>query len=61
MSKADLLRFIQKVEQLQDLVASLDEIPSRRDRLSSCDTHDEVVEIARSWGFEIGRRWGEPS
>ena len=27
--------------------------------LIECKTHKQVVELAREWGFEIGRRWGE--
>ena len=59
MSEADLSKFIQKVEDLKALVSSLDKVPGRRKQLASCDRHDQVVELASSWGFEIGRRWGD--
>lgn len=59
MSREDLIHFIKKVEDLQALISSLDEFPLRREQLSSCRTHDEVVALAKSWGFEIGSRWGE--
>ena len=59
MAKKDLQRFLYKVEQLKEMVISLDEIPERRDLLEACGHHDEVVALAKSWGFEIGRRWGE--
>ncbi len=59
MAAEDLRRFLLKVEHLQQMVNSLDEFPSRKKMLESCENHDEVVELARNWGFEIGRRWGE--
>tara|TARA_Y100001968_G_scaffold281699_1_gene279084 strand:+ start:165 stop:344 length:180 start_codon:yes stop_codon:yes gene_type:complete len=59
MSKKDLQQFLFKVQQLQDLVLSLEQIPIRRDLLEACEDHDQVVSLAKSWGFDIGRRWGE--
>ena len=59
MAKEDLKRFLFKVQQLQELVNSLNEIPGRRELLEQCKDHDEVVNLAKTWGFEIGRRWGE--
>ncbi len=59
MSEEDLRKFILKVESLRELVASLNELPERRKQLSLCKTHNEVVELAKSWGYEIGRQWGE--
>ncbi len=59
MSEKDLERFLIKVESLNKLVESLDKIPKRRRLLAKCDSHDEVIKLAKSWGFEIGRRWGE--
>ena len=41
------------------MVSSLKAIPGRRELLLACKDHDEVVSLARSWGFEIGTRWGE--
>ena len=58
MSEEDLRKFILKVETLRHLVNSLDELPERRKQLSSCRTHQEVVDLASSWGYEIGRQWG---
>ncbi len=60
MADADLLRFLHKVEQLQQLVQSLESFPERRHELSACSNHNQVVSLAKKWGFEIGRRWGEP-
>ena len=59
MSKQDMENFIKKVDSLNKLLDSLNHYPKRADELSSCQTHDEVVELARTWGYEIGRRWGE--
>ncbi|MDC0302969.1 Nif11 domain/cupin domain-containing protein [bacterium] len=59
MAEHDLIRFIDKVGQLQALVQSLEADPQRRDQLASCSAHNQVVSLAKSWGFDIGRRWGE--
>jgi cupin 2 domain-containing protein len=59
LAEADLERFLDKVAQLNALVASLEEQPDRRQRFAACTEHNQVVQLARVWGFEIGRRWGE--
>ena len=59
MSKTELDLLLFKIAQLQLLKASLDKYPNRVTLLSQCETHDEVVALAKSWGFEIGRRWGD--
>ena len=59
MSEQDLSRFLHKVNQLQQLVHSLEADSQRRDALAACTNHNEVVALARSWGFEIASRWGE--
>lgn len=59
MAEQDLQRFLHKVEQLQLMVDSLEKLPDRRELLAACTDHNQVVELARSWGYEIGRRWGE--
>ncbi len=59
MAEEELKLFIQKVEQLCSMVNSLDEYPERRILLASCKKHQEVVDLAKSWGYEIGRRWGD--
>ena len=59
MSKNDLENFLEKVSQLNKLVESLEEVPGRKELLSACNNHDEVVSLTKSWGYEIGRRWGE--
>ncbi len=59
MTEEDLQKFLFKVENLKNLVQSLEELPERRSLLVSCETHDQVVDLAKSWGYEIGRRWGD--
>ncbi len=59
MAKEDLKKFLYKVEQLQQMVNSLNHFDDRRDLLAACEDHNQVVSLARSWGYEIGRRWGE--
>ncbi len=61
MSSKDLKQFLKKVEDLNDMVRSLDKFPDRKGNLAACKNHEEVVELAKSWGYEIGRRWGESS
>ena len=59
MAEQDLYRFLDKVQQLQKMIQSLETVPGRRQLLAACEDHNQVVKLARSWGFEIGRRWGE--
>lgn len=61
MAEQDLLLFLDKVAQLQQLARSVETDQERRQSLARCSDHNQVVALARSWGFEIGRRWGEPS
>jgi cupin 2 domain-containing protein len=60
MAAADLERFLEKIHQLNAFVALSERDPALREALIQCDHHHEVVDLARSRGFEIGRRWGEP-
>ena len=59
MAEEDLRKFIQKVDQLNKMINSLEEFPDRRQQLADCSNHYEVVKLAKSWGFLIGKRWGE--
>ncbi|MEB3321582.1 MAG: Nif11 domain/cupin domain-containing protein [Synechococcaceae cyanobacterium] len=59
MGEADLRRFLEKVRQLQEFVRLSESRPGLRSALTACSSHQEVVSLARVWGFEIGRRWGE--
>jgi len=59
MSKADLERFLYKIDQLNQLVEIIHKSPEKYKLLISCKTHEEVVELAKQWGYQIGKRWGE--
>lgn len=59
MADADLQRFLDKVRQLNAFVALSESDPLLRESLRRCSHHNDVVALARSHGFEIGRRWGE--
>ena len=60
MAEAQLQQFLEKVRQLNAFVALSEADPAFRQRLSDCASHQEVVELAGSCGFDIARRWGEP-
>ncbi len=59
MSKRDYEKFLNKIDQLNQLVELINCSPEKYQLIISCDTHDEVVELAKQWGYEIGKRWGE--
>lgn len=59
MAEADLQQFLEKVRQLNAFVALSEQDPQLRQALSDCSTHHQVVDLARSRGFDIGRRWGD--
>jgi hypothetical protein len=48
MAEHDLIRFLDKVGQLQALVKSLEHDQQRRDQLASCSSHNQVVAIAQA-------------
>ncbi len=59
MAEAQLQQFLEKVKQLNAFVALSEQQPELREALRQCSQHHEVVQLAASHGFEIGRRWGE--
>ena len=59
MAEQDLIRFLNKISQLQVLAERVRNDSSSREQLAACADHNQVVQLARSWGFDIGRRWGE--
>ena len=59
VAEQDLIRFLNKISQLQALAERVQNDPSSREKLAACADHNQVVQLARSWGFDIGRRWGE--
>ena len=59
MSKRDYERFLFKIDQLNQLVDLINKSPEKYKLFTSCKNHDDVVELAKQWGYEIGKRWGE--
>ena len=59
MSKKDYESFIYKIDQLNKLVELINNSPEKYQLIISCKTHEDVVELAKKWGYEIGKRWGE--
>ncbi len=60
MTKKDYERFLFKIDQLNQLVELIDKSPEKYQLAISCKTHKDIVELAKLWGYEIGKRWGEP-
>ena len=59
MAKKDYNKFLKKIDQLNKLVDMINRTPEKYQLIINCKTHDEVVDLAMKWGFEIGKRWGE--
>ena len=59
MSKKDYERFLFKIDQLNKLVDLVNKSPEKYKIMINCKTHDDVVQVAKQWGYEIGKRWGE--
>jgi len=51
--------FRYKVDQLNKLVKLINDSPEKYQLIIKCNTHQEVVALAKQWGYEIGKRWGE--
>tara|TARA_B100000965_G_scaffold250270_1_gene210461 strand:+ start:1682 stop:1864 length:183 start_codon:yes stop_codon:yes gene_type:complete len=59
MSKKDYEKFLYKINQLNQLVDLINKSPEKYQLFINCKTHQEVVNLATKWGYEIGKRWGE--
>ncbi len=59
MSQKDLDKFLDKVSQLNAIVSMINSSKSKREELSKCKNHDDVIKLTTSWGFNIDKRWGE--
>ena len=59
MTIKDYKKFLYKIDQLNQLVQLINESPDKYQLIISCKTHEDVVELAKQWGYEIGKRWGE--
>ena len=59
MTKKDLEKFIDKIEQLNKLLLLIEQSNEKKKELCKCSSHEEVIKLTKSWGFEIDKRWGE--
>ena len=59
MTVKDYEGFLYKIDQLNLLVKEIKKSPEKYLVFIKCKNHKEVVELARKWGYEIGKRWGE--
>ena len=59
MTKKDYQGFLYKIDQLNKLVELINNSPDKYQSFIKCQTHHEIVELSKRWGFEIGKRWGE--
>ena len=59
MSISDLEKFLFKIDQLNLLVELIEKDIPKKEALINCSTHEEVIELTNSWGFQISTRWGE--
>jgi hypothetical protein len=59
MSKKDYECFLNKIDQLNQLIELINKSPEKYQLIISCKTHEDVVGLAKQWGYEIGKRWGE--
>ena len=59
MSKKDYEGFLYKIDQLNKLVDLINKSPDKYKLFIKAKTHQEIVELAKKWGYEIGKRWGE--
>ena len=59
MSKTDLEKFLRKIDQLNLIVELIEKDLSKKEALSRCRTHEEVINLTNSWGFQISKRWGD--
>jgi len=59
MTKEDLKKFINKIDQLNKILLLIEQSSEKKKELSKCSNHEEVIKLTNSWGFKIGKRWGE--
>ena len=59
MTKKDLEKFIKKIDHLNKILLLIEQSSKKKEELSKCSNHEEVIKLTKSWGFEIGKRWGE--
>ncbi len=52
-------KFLYKIDQLNKLVEYINNSPEKYKLFINCKSHEEIVELSKVWGFQIGKRWGE--
>ena len=59
MTEENYKEFLHKIDELNKLVEFINNSPDKYKLFVKCKTHEDVVELANKWGYEIGKRWGE--
>ena len=59
MAEKDLINFQKKIEQLNKILELIEKNPIKKEELSDCRNHEEVISLTSKWGFDISKRWGE--
>ena len=59
MTEKNYQAFLYKIDQLNKLVELINNSPDKYKLFVKCNTHEDVVELAHKWGYEIGKRWGD--
>ena len=59
MALKDLEKFLNKINQLNQIAELINNSPKKKEELVQCKNHNEVILLTKSWGFDIGKRWGE--
>tara|TARA_B100000073_G_scaffold344681_1_gene352021 strand:+ start:1367 stop:1546 length:180 start_codon:yes stop_codon:yes gene_type:complete len=59
MSEKNLMEFLQKIDKLNSIAELIKTNPKKKLELSRCNSHEEVIKLTKSWGFDISKRWGE--
>ena len=59
MAERDLVYFLKKIEELNKISALIEKNPKKKQELSDCNNHEDVINLTSKWGFEIYKRWGE--
>ena len=59
MTKKDLDKFLRKIDQLNQISVLINKSSEKKSALLRCKTHEDVIKLTKSWGFDISQRWGE--
>tara|TARA_B100001769_G_C21806591_1_gene438953 strand:+ start:259 stop:441 length:183 start_codon:yes stop_codon:yes gene_type:complete len=59
MAEKDLINFLDKIKQLNEISELIKYDYTKRKKLTACKNHEEVINLTSEWGFKIGKRWGD--